>query len=101
KKPKNKIFSFGDAFMLSLSIENQVKSLNKWDSYPLVSTIYSGPFRILASAVQVIAGAILTAVSVFFGWMNGVDMWKQDVAINVTEILHGVGNLIRGIIALI
>lgn len=55
--------------MLSVSIENQIKTLNKWDSYPVVSTVYSGPLRIIASAIQIVAGAVLTIVSAFFGWI--------------------------------
>jgi|GEM_PF-1866749 len=87
--------------MLSVSIENQVKNLNKWDTYPVVSTIYSGPLRIIASAVQIVAGASLTIVSALFGWINGSDIWKQDITINAKEILHGIGNLARGSVALI
>jgi hypothetical protein len=84
-----------------MSIENQVKGLNKWDTYPVVSTIYSGPLRIIASAIQIVAGALLAIVSALFGWINGSDIWKQDIAINATEVLHGIGNLTRGMVALV
>lgn len=57
--------------------------------------------RIIASAVQIVAGATLTIVSVLFGWINGSDVWKQDITINAKEILHRIGNLARGGVALI
>src|SRR5262245_11899647 len=85
--------------MVSISIENHVKTLNSWDVYPVVSTIYSGPARILAAAVQIVAGIALAIVSAIFGWLISKNTWMSDVTTNVKEIGHGVGNLIRGIVA--
>lgn len=86
--------------MLSMSIENNVLNLNNWDTYPVVSTVYSGPLRVLAGIVQLVAGTALGVVSLLFGWVNGTDAWRSDLEINAKEIVHGAGNLIRGIVAL-
>jgi hypothetical protein len=85
--------------MLSISIENHVKFLNEWDVYPIISTVYSGPARILAAAVQIIAGTALAIVSVVFGWLINRNAWMNDFKTNFKEIGHGMGNLIRGVIA--
>lgn len=85
--------------MLSISIENHVKTLNSWDVYPVVSTIYSGPARILAAVVQIVAGTALAIVSAAFGWLISKNTWINDIKTNVKEIDHGVDNLIRGIVA--
>ncbi len=85
--------------MTSISIENHITALNKWDVYPVVSTIYSGPARILAAAVQIVAGTALAIVSAAFGWLINKNAWINDVKTNIKEIGHGVGNLIRGVVA--
>lgn len=86
--------------MLSMSIEKCVSgNLNKWDTTPGLSTIYSGPLRILASTVQIVAGSILTIISALFGWIGGVDNWQKDITINAKEIAYGLRNLVRGSIA--
>lgn len=82
-----------------MSIENCVTSLNEWDKCFLVSTVYSGPARILAGLVQIVAGAVLGVISAVFGWMNGEDDWWRDVKVNCKEFGHGIGNVFRGIIA--
>lgn len=85
--------------MTSISIENHIKTLNRWDVYPVVSTIYSGPARILSATVQIVAGIALAAVSAAFGWLINKNSWINDIKINSKEIGHGAGNLIRGIVA--
>lgn len=90
-------------FSSSPFIENEIRGfdLSLWDRYPMVSTLYSGPLRIIAGAIQIAVGAIFTILSAFFWAMNRSDLWARNIGINAKEILHGVGNLIRGSIACI
>lgn len=85
--------------MPTISIENHVKDLNEWDVYPVVSTIYSGPARILAATVQIVAGTALAIISATFGWLISKNTCMSDIETNVTELGHGIGNLIRGLVA--
>ena len=88
--------------MFSVSIESHVKSLNQFDDCPVISTVYSGPLRILASIVQMVAGAVFLGLSIAFGWMNDDEnAWLRDIEINSNEIIHGIGNFFRGVIALV
>lgn len=92
----SQFFVINPTCQLSMSIEHRIKRLNKWDIYPCVSTLYSGPLRIFGSAIQIVAGTIFLIVAIFFGWINDLDTWRNDIITNVIEIAHGLGNLARG-----
>lgn len=85
--------------MASVSFEGLAKTLNKWDVYPAVSTVYSGPLRVLVSVSQIVSGVALGLFSCFFGWIRGASSWANNVVTNFKEVCHGVGNLVRGVIA--
>lgn len=84
---------------ISMSIEGFAKTLNKWDTTPVISTVYSGPARTMVAVAQIVMGVIVGIFSVAFGWINGLNDWKNSVKINFKECCHGIGNLVRGLIA--
>jgi len=85
--------------MLLDRIENYVDSLKKWDHYPIASTLYSGPARILSGGVQVVAGAAFAGFSAIYGWQNDLSDWWGDTKENIREMGNGGSNIVRGVIA--
>lgn len=85
--------------MLLDRIENYADSLKKWDHYPIASSLYSGPARILSGGVQIVAGAAFAGFAAIYGWQNDLSDWWGDTKANIREIGHGGSNIIRGIVA--
>ena len=85
--------------MTTASIEGFAKTLNKWDTYPVISTVYSGPIRTLVAVAQIVMGVVLGIFSVAFGWLIDSSSWTNNIKANFREFGHGIGNLVRGIIA--
>jgi hypothetical protein len=90
-----------ESVMLTFSIENRVKTLNEWDTVPIASTLYSGPSRVLSGVIQIVVGAIFTALAIVFGSCAGLSTWKRKIVSNAREVGHGVGNIVRGCVATI
>ncbi|MEL7430913.1 MAG: hypothetical protein AAGI90_00075 [Chlamydiota bacterium] len=85
--------------MATVSFEGFSQKLNKWDIYPGVSTVYSGPVRILVAIAQVVSGVALGIFSCAFGWTNGASSWGKNVSANAQETWCGACNLVRGVVA--
>lgn len=85
--------------MASISFEGFAKTLNKWDVYPGISSVYSGPVRTLVSVAQIVSGVALGLFSCAFGWIGDTSAWANNITTNFKEICNGVGNLARGIVA--
>lgn len=91
---------------MRISLEFAIKDeLTKWDHTPGMSTLYSGPTRMFLGAVQVVVGSALALISLLFGAFNeeknNLKEWKDRVIFHVIEAGHGLGNILRGIVALV
>ena len=74
--------------------------LNYIDWIPGISS-FSGMIRILAGEVQVAAGVALAALKVFYIVLTGNGNYLRAIGQGLTYSLHGLGNISRGMIALI
>lgn len=86
---------------MRINIDRYLEGVGKWDVYPGVSTVYSGPIRILSSAVQLVVGSIFCMIVLTAGRLTDKENWKNDFDVNFKEVRCGLYNLIRGVIALI
>lgn len=87
--------------MASFSIESNSTAYTKWDRYPVISTVYSGPAGIAKGFVQIISGIALGILTFSLGWTKGLTVWKNDMNVNLHEFSFGIQNLGRGCIALV
>jgi len=72
-----------------------------WDTYPIASTFYSGPGRIVAGLAEVASGVVLTILAITCGWVDGRQEWRKQIAQHAWQIALGLGDIGRGFVVFV
>src|SRR5438105_3607264 len=81
------------------TIEPYVKKLNKYDTYPIVSNIFSAPLRFIAGLIQLTVAPLFALYTAMQNLIKHHTLCSADLWQNWQEIKNGFTNIFRAFIA--